>query len=256
MSERRRLLVINPNTSSATTERIVQCLAPTLATDILLESATARFGAPYIACEASYAVASHALLDTWAYAISGRRADEMPDGVLIACFGDPGLFALREASSCPISALAEASFIEAAALGPFTVVTGGERWRPMLTRLAQSLGFGSAMRHIVTVTETGAQLQADPALALRVLTEACQRAAGNGVQSIILGGAGLAGYAAQIQPAVVIPVIDSVQAGARVMLRAINSSTSVRTQPGFDVRWHNLSAPLTELGLPSLSRPV
>jgi hypothetical protein len=38
-------------------------------------------------------------------------------GVLIGCFGDPGLFALRESSACPVTGLAEASFIEAARRG-------------------------------------------------------------------------------------------------------------------------------------------
>ena len=66
------------------------------------------------------------------------RPSAQVDGVLIGCFGDPGLFALREVSGCPVTGLAEASFIRAAALGPFAIVTGGERWKPMLQRLASN----------------------------------------------------------------------------------------------------------------------
>ena len=38
-----------------------------------VHTVTARFGAPYIASEASYAVAQHAVLDAWA-AARGARA--------------------------------------------------------------------------------------------------------------------------------------------------------------------------------------
>ncbi len=39
----------------------------------------------------------------------------------------------------------------AAARGPFAVVTGGERWNPMLQRLAQGLGDGKQLRRIEAV---------------------------------------------------------------------------------------------------------
>jgi allantoin racemase len=68
------------------------------------------------------------------------------------------------------------------------------------------------------------------------------------VQSVILGGAGLAGMAAAIQPAIGVPVIDSVQAGARWALRS-HPSPALRGTPGFDVPWQNVSAELSALGL-------
>lgn len=102
----RHLLVINPNTGQATTQRLSSHLQTLLPSDVALDCINARFGAPYIACEASHAVASHALLDAWAHHL--HSADHSPDGVVIACFGDPGLFALREASAAPVTGLAEA----------------------------------------------------------------------------------------------------------------------------------------------------
>eukprot|EP01031_Cornospumella_fuschlensis_P023374 gene23374-28365_t len=187
----RRYLLINPNTNHLTTQRLQDVLLPLLPQGLQLDVRTARFGAQYIACEASHAVAAHACLDAWA-AQRSASSDAL-DGVLIGCFGDPGLFALREASACPVTGLAEASFIQAASHGPFAIVTGGERWKPMLHRLAGSLGFGPQLRHIETVAPTGAALQADPDMALACLRQACQSAAQSGVSSIILGGAGLAG---------------------------------------------------------------
>jgi Asp/Glu/hydantoin racemase len=54
-------------------------------------------------------------------------------------------------------------------------------------------------------------------MAIECLKTACQNASLNGVKSIILGGAGLAGYAGQIQSLVDLPIIDSATAGLEVM---------------------------------------
>ncbi len=232
-----RLLVINPNTGQATTDRLAAHLPLAVPAGTHIACVTARFGAPYIACEASYAVAGHAVLDAWAHALQlGNHANR----VLIGCFGDPGLHALRESAARPITGLAEASFIEASALGPFAIVTGGARWAPMLERLALSLGYAKQLQHIETVRESGAELLADPTRAVDILRGACERAATMNVKSIILGGAGLAGFAAQVQPAIGLPVIDSVLAGGRVVMGDALPGAS-RIAPGFVTAWTNVS---------------
>jgi len=243
----RQLLVINPNTSTSVTALLQQHVQTAAGSHVTVRSVTARFGAPYISDEASYAVAAHAALDAWAAALSGT--ERHPDAVLIGCFGDPGLQALRESSPVPVTGLAEAAFIEAARHGRFAVVTGGERWGPILQRLAQSLGHAQALAGIHTVAPTGAQLAADPVAARQLLTEACLNAVRQlGVQTVILGGAGLAGMAAQIQPFVNVPIVDSVMAGATWALRNAPLPPQ-RATPGFDVPWVALSPELMQLGL-------
>jgi Asp/Glu/hydantoin racemase len=243
----RQLLVINPNTSANVTALLQQHVQAAAGSHVSVRSVTARFGAPYISDEASYAVAAHAALDAWAAALSDT--ERQPDAVLIGCFGDPGLQALRESSPVPVTGLAEAAFIEAARHGRFAVVTGGERWAPILQRLAQSLGHAQALAGIHTVAPTGAQLAADPVAARQLLTEACLNAVRQlGVQTVILGGAGLAGMAAQIQPFVNVPIVDSVIAGATWALRS-SPLPPQRATPGFDVPWVALSPELTQLGL-------
>ncbi|WP_367848288.1 aspartate/glutamate racemase family protein [Rhodoferax sp. WC2427] len=210
----RHLLVINPNTSDSVTGLLRTHILQASGPDVAVHMATARFGARYISSEASYAIAGHATLDAWAAWIAD--GGPMPDAVLIGCFGDPGLLALRECSPVPVTGLAEAAFFEAAQHGRFAIVTGGVAWKPMLQRLAHSLGYGDRLAHIHTVQATGAELAADPAAARTLLAAACAEAAAQpGVQAVILGGAGLAGMAAQIQHAVPVPVVDSVLAGAR-----------------------------------------
>ncbi len=204
------ILAINPNTTASITallERHLRAAAP----GIDWRMAGGRFGARYITSEAASAVAAHAMLDAWATHAAGC------DAVLLACFGDPGLFALREVSDAPVVGLAEASMRAAAReAGRFSIVTGGERWGPMLERLAQALGYADALAGIRTIALTGAQAAADPDAAVGVLAGECRAArdqAGGG--AVILGGAGFAGLAARVTPLAGFPIIDSVLAGAR-----------------------------------------
>ncbi|BFO54870.1 aspartate/glutamate racemase family protein [Acidovorax sacchari] len=242
----RTLLVINPNTSTAVSGLLQRHVQAAAVPHAAVRTVTARFGAPYIACEASYAVAGHAVLDAWAEALAAPPP--APDAVLIGCFGDPGLFALRECSPVPVTGLAEASFLAAARHGRFGIVTGGERWEAMLLRLAQALGHADRLAGVRTVAPSGAELAADPAGAQALLARACQAMAREpGVQAVVLGGAGLAGMAKVVQPQVDVPVIDSVEAGAWWALQA--PLPAGRGAPGCDVAWQAVSPALARLGI-------
>jgi allantoin racemase len=235
------LLVINPNTSATISALLQQHVQHEAGATLDVHTLTARFGAPYIASEASCAVANHAVLDVWAMALS--QQGPKPDAVLIGCFGDPGLFALREGAGVPVSGLAETAFAAAARHGRFAIVTGGERWRPMLSRLACALGHAQALAGIHTVTPSGAELAADPAGARKLLAQACRDAAERfGAQAVVLGGAGLAGIAATIADQVPVPLIDSVQAGAQWALGAVRGPQQPTPgEGGFGVPWENVS---------------
>jgi Asp/Glu/hydantoin racemase len=242
----KRLLVINPNTSASVSALLQQHLRRQLDGTLEVHTLTARFGAPYIASEATYAVAQHAVLDAWA---SAHAHGERPDAVLIGCFGDPGLFALRDGAGVPVGGLAEAAFAAAARHGRFAIVTGGERWGPMLDRLASSLGFAASLAGIHTVTPSGAQLAQDPVGARSLLAEACREAATRfQAQAVILGGAGLAGMAGDIAASVPVPLIDSVSAGGEWAREAVRSGAPAAMPSGFGVAWQNVSWELESLG--------
>ncbi len=166
------LLALNPNTSPAVTERIGRALEPFTPVGSQVHLATARFGAPYLASEAGVAIAGHAVLDAVAHHWQARGC---PDGVLIACFGDPGLQALRELMPVPVTGLAEAAMLEASAHGRYGIITGGAAWKPILERLAVALGLAQGLEQIATVAPSGAQLAADPDGAVRLLVTACHQ---------------------------------------------------------------------------------
>ena len=232
-----RLLVLNPNTSASVSELLRVHVQAQVGPGVAVTTATARFGASYIADETSFAIAGHATLDAYA-----AHCDEHgePDAVLLGCFGDPGVMALREMSGRPVVGLAEAAMREAASLGRFAIVTGGAAWKPMIERLARTLGFSGALADIHVVAPTGAQLAADPAMALSLLGAAC-REAGRAAHAVILGGAGLAGMAARLQPDLAVPLIDSVTTGARAVLDAANTDTAATRSERSAAGWQGLS---------------
>lgn len=176
-----RLLLINPNTSASVTTTV----------------ATAA------------AIAGHAALD----ALAAHGGD--CDAVLLACFGDPSLAALKELSPVPVVGMAEASCHLACTLGRrFSIVTGGERWPAMLEEFVAAQGLGSRLASIRAISLTGDQIAADIEGSLGLLAAACAEAATeDGAEVVILGGAALAGLAARVGTAVRVPVLCSLAAG-------------------------------------------
>lgn len=241
------ILVINPNTTVSVTEAMCTHAQRIWASQAQVHAATAAWGAPYISDEASFAVGAHAALDAWARVIqTGAR----PDAVLVGCFGDPGLLALRHSSSAPVTGLAEAAFAEAAAVGRFAIVTGGAHWPPMLARWVAQCGWADRCAGTVAVSLTGAQLAAQPEQAKQLLLQACLQVQQQwAVDAIILGGAALAGMAAALQHSVALPLVDSVEAGARAVLNLAGGPRPARTRNGFDVAWQGLGSAMTDLGL-------
>ncbi|MFA9440315.1 aspartate/glutamate racemase family protein [Uliginosibacterium sp. sgz301328] len=203
-----RVLVINPNTTATVTDLLARHARAALP-NADIDTITAPFGAQYISSEVAYTVAGHAVLDAWAVAAPAHV-------VLIGCFGDPGLHALREVCPAHVVGLASASMSEAAARGRFAIITGGQRWQAMLERLAVVEGFAGALAGIEILPQSGLDLQAGGEAAIALLGEACLRARERWqADGLILGGAALAGWGDVLANRLGLPVIDSVSAGMR-----------------------------------------
>jgi allantoin racemase len=207
-----QLLLINPNTSTEITAKVLSAARTFASPGTEFTAVTGAFGARYIVTRAASAIAGHAALD--AYAVHGAAAD----AVILACFGDPGLSAMKELAHQPVVGMADASCVTAATLGRrFAIVTGGERWGPMLEEFVASIGLSERLATVRTVAPSGADIARDPDSALRLLTAACDECVtGHGADVVILGGAGLAGIATRIAADVPVPLIDCVAAAVRM----------------------------------------
>jgi allantoin racemase len=226
-----RILLINPNTTESVTASVANHASAIADGAAIFVPVTGRFGARYISTRAAAAIAAHAALDALAGHVAGC------DAVYLACFGDPGLAALREISPVPVIGMAEASCLEACNRGRrFAIVTGGALWGPMLTEFVVWLGLAARLASVRTIAPTGDRIARDPEAALAELAAACTACATeDGADVVILGGAALAGLAARIQPGVPIPVLCSVEAGTRAAIAAAaGSNRRVAPPPALD----------------------
>ena len=200
-----RVLLINPNTTEAMTAGIAEAARRFAPANWRIETRTARFGHPVIASRASYAVAAHAALVAYADGF---------DAVILACFGDPGLEALREVASAPVYGLAEASFREADEIGaPFAILTLGKPWIAMLEERVLLARVGAPFLGVFAGDGDGLDAaRAADAVAAR-LQGLADEAVAAGARTLILGGAALAGFAPRLSsPA---RLIDCVEAAVR-----------------------------------------
>ena len=207
-----RILLINPNTTESITARLAATAAAT-APQVDFVTAGARFGGRYISSRAGYAIAGHAVLDAWA-------AAEGPfDATVIACFGDPGLDALRELSDRPVIGMADASLHAALQVGRrISIVTGGERWESMLRDFVAFQGMAARVASIRTVRPTGAQIALSPETAVPLLVQACEQCVADGAEAIVIGGAGLVGLKALIGAHITVPLIDGFEAAVAMAI--------------------------------------
>jgi allantoin racemase len=220
-----RILVINPNTSTSVTDLVAAVTRAVAGDRATIVPITGRFGARYISSRAAAAIAGHTALEALAEHVEGC------DAVYLACFGDPGLAALKEVSPVPVVGMAEAACEAACRRGErFAIVTGGALWGPMLREFVAGLGLAERLACVRAVAPTGDAIARDPDAALALLAAACTACAKeDGADVVILGGAALAGLAARIQPAVPVPVLCSVEAGAVAALAAAKAGRSTRS---------------------------
>jgi allantoin racemase len=227
---RLRILLINPNTSDSVTALVARHAAAIAGDAATFVPVTGRFGARYISSRAAAAIAGHAALDALAGHVAGC------DAVYLACFGDPGLLALREIAKVPVVGMAEASCLEACRRGRrFAIVTGGARWGPMLTEFVGSIGLADRLAAVRTIAPTGSEIAADPDAALAQLAAACTACANeDGADVVILGGAALAGLAQRIQTDVPVPVLCSVEVGTRAAIAAAAAPFTPENPPAIN----------------------
>jgi allantoin racemase len=225
-----RILVINPNASPSVTDLVAARTRAVAGDRAEVVAVTGRFGARYISSRAAAAVAAHAALEALAEHVEGC------DAVYLACFGDPGLAALKEVSPVPVVGMAEASCEAACHRGTrFSIVTGGALWGPMLREFVAGLGLAARLASVRTIAPAGGEIARDPDAALALLATACTACAKeDGADVVVLGGAALAGLAARIQPEVPVPVLCSVETGAVAALAAAEGGGSMRSAPAVE----------------------
>ena len=233
-----RILTINPNTSVQMTEHIAAQAQSTARPDTEIIAVTAAFGAEVIASRASYAIASHAALDAFA------RRFEGADVVLLACFGDPGLEALREIAPIPVIGMLDATITSPAAKAtPFAIITAGAAWVPMLMERVALTPHSGLLRGVFAINAHGLDVRNNPSAALAALQQATDRATDAGATAIVLGGSALAGLSSSLHSTATL--IDPLQCAVLAAEQALQNTAHTPTRPA--LRSQGLTPALAEL---------
>jgi allantoin racemase len=170
-----------------------------------------------------------------------REAEaEGMDGVIINCFGDPGLDAAREVVSIPVVGPCEASMHVAAMLGhKFSVITVLERLVPGLELHAQRYGVEHKLASARSVDLPVLDLEKGrEQFVSRMVEKAIEAVEQDRAHVIVLGCTGLAGLAEQVRAGLVrsghqVPVVDPAATALKVAEALVGAglSHSKKTYP-------------------------
>lgn len=202
-----RIKIINPNTTPSITETIASAARAVAAQGTEIIAVTSPTGPVSIEGHYDEAVSVIGLLEEM------RRGEaEGIDGYVIACFGDPGLLAAREVASGPVLGIAEAAMHAASFIATgFSIVTTLERTRIIAEHLVHNYGMERHCRRVRATELPVLELENPASDARRVILEECRRALReDGAGAIVLGCAGMADLARDLQTDLGVPVIDGV----------------------------------------------
>ena len=207
-----RIRLINPNTTRRMTEAMGRCAREVAAPGTEVIAVNPTMGPPSIEGYYDEALATPGLL---AEIAAGER--EGCDGYVIACFGDPGLYAARELARGPVIGIAEAAMHAASVLAPgFSVVTTLARTCGMAWHLAERYGMKRFCRNVRATDVAVLDLDKPGSAARRIILDECRRALDeDGSDAIVLGCAGMAELCAEIEDALGAPVIEGVTAAVK-----------------------------------------
>jgi allantoin racemase len=207
-----RIKLINPNTTQRMTDAMGRCARNIVAPGTEVVAVSPTMGPPSIEGYYDEAFATPGLL---AEVVAGER--EGFDGYVIACFGDPGLYAAREVARGPVIGIAEAAMHAASVLAPgFSVVTTLSRTCGMAWHLAERYGMKRFCRNVRATDVAVLDLDQPGSAARRLIIDECRRALDeDGSDAIVLGCAGMVELCTEIEDAIGAPVVEGVTSAVK-----------------------------------------
>jgi allantoin racemase len=200
-----RIMVINPNTSESMTGHIRRELERVKGDETELAIINPVHGPVSIESAYDEAFAIPPTLE-----LVKQAEKEGYDAVVLACFSDPGLEAAREAVSIPVVGIEESTLHMAAMLGhKFSIMTSRCQRVPSRMEHVVRLGLESRLASVRPLEMSVLEMDAEPERAkARIMEVAGAAVQQDGAEVIILGCAGLAGYAGDIERELGVVVLD------------------------------------------------
>jgi len=147
------------------------------------------------------------------------------DGYVIACFGDPGLYAGREIAEAPVIGAAEASFYMACMLGHrFSIISILDRFKSTMEELVSKYGLDNRCASIRCTNVPVADFERDRQKGEAALIQTARCAVEeDGAEVICLGCAGMVAFDEVMERTLHVPVIDPVVAAVKTAESVIDT---------------------------------
>jgi allantoin racemase len=209
----RRIYVLNPNSSRVVTEGILQSLAPFNCQNLEIKVDQLDNGPKYIEGYKDEAFVAPIIVERL------FNLKNQYDIFVIACHGDPGLDAAREATyPKKVVGIGEASMLAACAVARcFGVITLHSSLVPKKWHQVHSYGLGDRCVAIEP-TEKGVLDSLEYPNEILPYLDAAKRAISKGAQAIVLGCAGMAHLAKTLSLELEVPVLDPVYSAVSISL--------------------------------------
>lgn len=210
-----RILVINPNSSDACSAGIAAAIAPfRFPTGPELEVATLREGPPAIYTWRDW----HAVVEPMCRLVERTPADVY----VIACASDPGIDAVRTATSRPVLGIFRSAIATAVAQAErFGVIALVESSKARHRAALRAMGLEDRMAGEVALNVT-MDVLLDPEAARQALVAAGQELVAMGAETVILGCTGMAHHAKALRTTIGLPVIEPAQAATALAIGIVS----------------------------------
>ncbi|WP_299622643.1 aspartate/glutamate racemase family protein [uncultured Tateyamaria sp.] len=206
------LIIINPNASQKVTDGIDAAVEPLRRFGIPIRCLTLAEGPPGIESQRQAD-------QTIAPMLRLAAAQTDAAGYVIACFGDPGLHALRDQTSLPVLGIQEAAVMTALTLGQrFGVIA---ILPPSIPRHLRSFGAMGVLDRLAGDRALGLGVAdlADPDRSLAAMIATGKRLRDeDGADVLIMGCAGMAQYRDPLCDATGLPVVEPCQAAVSMAM--------------------------------------
>ncbi len=209
-----KLLIVNPNSSDVVTQAILESARRAAAPETELIPVTAKAGPRNIDSAFGDYMAGQHMLSATRDAVRAHR----PDAIVLAGFGNVGIYALKEVMDVLVVSISEASMAMACLLGHrFSTLTMLRQFIPYQQDLVRLYGFEAKCASVRAININVEECVTNREEALRQLAEQVQALVrDDGAEVVILACAGLCGYDEALTKMGGVPVLDPVAVAVKV----------------------------------------
>ena len=211
---RHRILVINPNSTEAVTRGIDEAVEPLrMPGGPAIECVTLKEGPPGIETQQHVDSVVAPLLKVV------RQKDGEYAAFVIACYSDPGLHSVREATKKPVLGISECGILTALTLGHrFGVIAILKQSIPRHLRYVGALGVTERLAGELPVGIPVVELSDEKKTFGRMVEVGRELRERHGADVVVMGCAGMARYRKPLQDEIGIPVVEPTQAAVAMAI--------------------------------------